>query len=153
MSTAIPAAAFQVTDLQRNYREVISAARKEGALLRDKDGLMLVIRPADESAHAEILVEAMANTLRFSSALEETDVVRKPSHYGALAWASVLCEEDQKEFLRELTDQLLVSQNSGSLAELNDLISDWKATALTWADEQRRADLLEPINATGGRVL
>jgi hypothetical protein len=80
MNTAIPAAAFQVTDLQRNYREVISAARKEGALLRDKDGLMLVIRPADESAHAEILVEAMANALRFSSALDETDEVRKPSH-------------------------------------------------------------------------
>ena len=61
--------------------------------------------------------------------------------YGPFAWVSVMPEDDQKQFLREVVDQVLVSKNSGSKGKLEDLIEDWRASALTWSDEDLREEL------------
>jgi hypothetical protein len=142
VGTLISRTAFQVTDLQRNHREVISEARESGALIRDKDGLMLLLKPAGETQRTEYLVELMADAIRMSKALQRAESDRDPGQYGSFAWASVLPESGQLEFLQELLDQVLVSQNSGSTKDLEDLLGDWQATARTWVDEDLREHLM-----------
>ena len=146
MGRTVAKAAFQVTELQRNYRVVLSEARESGALIRDKDGLMLIIQPAGDAQRTEFLNELMADALRMSKVLQSPQSERSPAHYGSLAWASVLTGKDQKEFLQALIDQLLITQYSGSMEPLDDLLGDWQATARIWSDEELRDELLKDIN-------
>lgn len=143
--TMVAKEAFQVTDLQRNYRVVLSEARESGALIRDKDGLMLLIQPARDTERTQYLNELMADAIRMGKVLHSPQSERSAGHYGSLAWASVLTEKDQAEFLKSLTDQLLISQYSGSTEALEDLLGDWQATALAWADDELREDLSESL--------
>lgn len=145
MGRTVAKAAFQVSELQRNYRVVLSEARESGALIRDKDGMMLILQPAGEAQRTEFLNELMADVLRLSKVLQSPESERSVSHYGSLAWVSVLMEKDQREFLQSATDQLLISQHSGSTDVLEDLLGDWQATARTWSDEGLRAELLKDI--------
>lgn len=146
MRTKVAKEAFQVTELQRNYRVVLSEARESGALIRDKDGLMLIIQPAGDVQRTQYLNELMADVLRMTRVLHSPQSERSASHYGSLAWASVLTEKDQEEFLQSLSDQLLISQYSGSTEVLEDLLGDWQATARAWSDEGLRKELLTDID-------
>lgn len=145
MKTLIANMAFQVTDLQRNHRDVIAQARKSGAFIRDKDGLVLLLQPAGDAQHAQYLNDLMADALRMTSALWHHPDKRNPGQYGSLAWAVVLSKESQNEFIQALSNQLLISQHSGSTQELEDLLGDWRATAQAWADDEARNDLLEDL--------
>lgn len=146
MRTMVAKDAFQVTELQRNYRAVLTEARESGALIRDKDGLMLIVLPARDIQRTQYLNELMADAIRMGKALRSPRSERGASHYGSLAWASVLTEKDQAEFLESLTDQLLVSQFSGSTEVLEDLLGDWQATARAWSDEGLRHELVTDID-------
>lgn len=143
MRTFMANTAFQVTDLQRNHRDVIAQARKSGALIRDKDGLVLLLQPVGDAQRAQYLNDLMADAIRMTSALWHHPDKRNPGQYGSLAWAVVLSNESQNEFIQALSNQLLISQHSGSTQELEDLLGDWRATAQAWADDEVRNDLLE----------
>lgn len=146
MRTKVSKEAFQVTELQRNYRVVLSEARESGALIRDKDGLMLLIAPAGDVQRTQYLNELMADVLRMTRALQSPKSERSAAHYGSLAWVSVLTEKDQAEFLQSISDQLLISQFSGSTEALEDLLGDWQATARAWSDDGIRKELLADID-------
>lgn len=146
MRSMVAKAAFQVTELQRNYRAVLTEARESGALIRDKDGLILIVQPARDTQRAQYLNELMADAIRMVKVLHSPQSGRNAGHYGSLAWASVLTEKDQEKFLDSLTDQLLISQHSGSTEVLEDLLGDWQATARAWSDEGLREELLTDID-------
>ena len=150
MSLLLSGSAYQVTDLQRDARTVIDEARDSSALIRDKDGLMLIIQPADVAQQISFLSDVMGNAIRLGKALLRSSSERDIASYGTFAWVSMLVEEDQREFLQDLLDQVLVSHSSGSTSELEDLIEDWKATALVHSNEERRdeltGDLDSPLN-------
>ena len=150
MSLLLSGSAYQVTDLQRDARTVIDEARDSSALIRDKDGLMLIIQPADVAQQMSLISDLMGNAIRLGKALGRPSSDRDISSYGTFAWVSMLAEEDQREFLQDLLDQVLLSQSSGSMSELDDLIGDWKATALVHSNEERRdeltGDLDSPLN-------
>ncbi|MEK6648325.1 MAG: hypothetical protein AABY37_03315 [Actinomycetota bacterium] len=141
MSTIFAGNAFQPTDLQRNHRAVLDAARESSAIIRDKDGLLLIIRPAEEAQLREYVAEALWSAVCLERALQLPAAERGPAMYGPFAWVSVMPEDDQKQFLREVIDQVLVSKNSGSKEKLEDLIEDWRTSALTWSDEDLREEL------------
>ncbi len=141
MSFLLSGNAYQVTDLQRDARTVIDEARDSRALIRDKDGLMLIIQPADVAQHMSFMSDLMGNAIRLSKALGRPASDRDISSYGVFAWVSMLVEEDQREFLHDLLDQVLLSQSSGSISELDDLIGDWKATAIVHSNEELRDEL------------
>lgn len=141
MRTPLAGSAFQATDLQRSHRVVLDEARESGALIRDKDGVLLLLRPAEEVQRQESLMEAMWSAVFLEKALQRSATDREPLMYGPFAWISILPEEDQKKFLQEVFDQLLVSKNSGSNSKLERLIGDWQATARTWSDEDLREEL------------
>lgn len=143
MSTLSLGTAFQATDLQRNHRLVLDEARERPTLIRDKDGVMLRVGLADEIRRSDYLRRVMLDVIRLGLALSVEN--RSPSLYGSFGWASVLAVEDQNKFLKELTDQIFISEDSGDSGDLEDLIEDWKVTARTWADESLRSVLTEDI--------
>lgn len=145
MSSAIKGSAFQPTDLQRNHRAVLDAARESSAVIRDKDGLLLIMRPAEASHVEEYVAEALWSAVCVQRALQLSATDRGPAMYGTFAWISVMPEEDQKLFLKEVIDQVLVSKNSGSKAKLEDLIEDWRASAMTWSEPDLRSHLTSSL--------
>lgn len=145
MTTMNLGTAFQATDLQRNHRLVLDEARERPTLIRDKDGVMLQVSLADEIRRNDYLRKVMFDVMRLRLALASPSESRSPFLYGSFGWASILPEEDQHEFLREVTNQIFVSEDSGDSQKLEDLIEDWKVTALTWADESLRDVLTEDI--------
>lgn len=145
MSSLYSGTAFQATDLQRNHRVVLDAARKSSAVIRDKDGLLLLLQPAEEARRGEFLADVLWSATYLGRALALPRLGRGPAMYGSFAWISVMPEGDQLQFLQEVIDQVLVSRDSGSTEKLEDFIGDWKATALTWSDDDVRVELIEEL--------
>ncbi|MEJ0014304.1 MAG: hypothetical protein WDN07_01600 [Actinomycetota bacterium] len=146
MRSPLAKTAFQATDLQRSHRAVLDEARESGALIRDKDGLLLLLRPAEEVDRQESFLEIMWSTVFIERVLQRSPNDREPIMYGPYAWLSILPEEDQKKFLEEVIDQLLVSKNSGSNAKLEQLIEDWQVSARTWSHEDLRTELTKDLD-------
>ncbi len=145
MRASISRSAFQATDLQRKHREVIDQARNSGALIRDKDGLVLLLQPAGDIERDRYVSDLMADVIRMTAALRNHPDQRSPEQYGGLAWAFALSNESQSEFVQNLSDQLLISQHSGYVETLEDLLGDWKATAQSWSDVELRKDLTKEL--------
>jgi hypothetical protein len=145
MSSAIAGSAFQPTDLQRNHRAVLDAARESSAVIRDKDGLLLILRPAEASQVEQYVADALWSAVCVQRALQLSAANRGPAMYGTFAWISVMPEEDQNLFLKEVIDQVLVSKHSGSKVKLEDLIEDWRASAMTWSDPDLRRNLTSEL--------
>ena len=145
MSTVIAGNAFQPTDLQRNHRAVLDAARESSAIIRDKDGLLLILKPAETSAVEEYVADALWSAVWVQRALQFSVSDRGPTMYGTFAWISIMPEEDQKLFLQEVIDQVLVSKNSGSKVKLEELIEDWRASAMTWSSKDLREHLTSAL--------
>lgn len=133
--------AYQATDLARNHREVIDAARRGEALIRDKDGMALVMAPAEEVERSREIATLALDLLRAERALGAPGA-HDPNRYGGLAWMSVLPETSQREFARELSDALLIAEAGTSWRPIELLLGDWKATADAWSDPDTRERLL-----------
>jgi len=135
---------YQATDVARRSREVLDSGRAGGTLIRDKDGVVLLLAPAEEVARGEELTEVAGDFVRLHRALGAKS--RDVGAYGGFGWLSVFPLEDQRLFAEELEGPLLLALSGGPVEPLRDLISDWRATAELWADEALRAELLEPVD-------
>jgi hypothetical protein len=134
--------AYQATDLARHHREVIDVARAGRALVRDKDGTALILALAADIERNDEIAELALELARVRQMVEQPVDRRSPSGYGDLAWLSLLPDDDQRKFLKELTEALLVAASGTSLRPVELLIGDWRATAEAWADPDIRAALL-----------
>lgn len=137
---------YQVTDLARNHREVVDTARHGGALIRDKDGVTLILTPASELAQNHELAQLAGNFLSLYTTMELPPVQRTVPGYGAFAWLEVFDEEYQRQFISELSGPLLVALSGGPLTPVVSLIEDWKATAVIYADDDLRVELTRPLS-------
>ena len=143
---------YQATDLARNHREVIDAARRGEAIIRDKDGTALVMGPAAELARVREISALALDLLRAQRAADTPD---RPdaARYGNLGWLSVLPEASQRQFAREVSEALLIAASGTSLRPVDVLIGDWRATAEAWADPDTRERLLADEPAPVGTEL
>lgn len=137
---------YQVTDLARNHREVVDTARHGGALIRDKDGVALILAPASEVAQDHELAQLAGDFLRLYTTMELPPTQRTVPGYGTFAWLGVFDEEYQRQFISELSGPLLVALSGGPLNPVVSLIEDWKATAVTYADDDLRVELIRPLS-------
>lgn len=137
-----PTLAYQATDLARRHREVIDAARAGRALVRDKDGTALILTLAADVERNEEIADLALEVVRLRQTVEQSAERRSPTGYGDLAWLSVLPDSDQRRFLDEVTEALLVAASGTSLRPVELLIGDWQATAEAWADPDTREALL-----------
>lgn len=142
---AIPnrtALAYQATDLARHHREVIDAARSGRALVRDKDGTVLILTLASDFDRNDDIAGLALEMVRVQQTISQPPNRRLANGYGGWAWLSVLPDEDQRRFVEEMTATLLVAASGTSLRPVELLIGDWRATAEAWADPDTRERLL-----------
>jgi hypothetical protein len=135
-----PVIAFQATDLARNHRQVLDAARRGSALIRDKDGLALVITRAEELGRERDVAGLALDLVRAALAIFRGE--GSAASFGNLGWVSVLPVEAQRQFFAEMSDALLVTASGLSMHGVEQVLGDWKATAETWADPDAREQLL-----------
>lgn len=64
--------------------------------------------------------------------------------WGDLAWLRVFDDEDLNCFCEELSDELVIDASKEDYSGLEELLSDWKATAGQLEDPLRRKILLSP---------
>jgi len=107
LATAPVRLAFQATDLARRHREVIDVARSGRALVRDKDGTVLVLAPGAEIERTAEIADLALDLIRADFAVRQQPRLRSPEAFGGLAWLSVLPDEAQRQFLDELTKSLI----------------------------------------------
>jgi len=146
MGTIYAGTAFQATDLQRNHREVLDAARESRAIIRDKDGVLLLVQPAEEAKHKDFILDVLSSAACLNRALQLPQDRRGPEMYGEFAFIFVIPEAYQKQFLQVVVDQTLIGRHSGSYEKLEGLIEDWKETARTWSDEDLREGLVGDLD-------
>jgi len=104
---------------------VIEAARAGGARIRDKDGLTLVLAPAEQIDRDAVIVELAMDLLRVEHALAVERGGRRPASYGGLAWLTALPDAAQQAFVTEAGDALLVAASGGPLQAVVQVIDDW----------------------------
>ena len=138
--TFTPAVAYQATDLARNHRQVLDDARRGGAVIRDKDGLMLLLAPAEEVERERGVANLALDLVRAAWAIMRGG--SSAVSFGDLGWVSVLPPESQRQFFGEMTDAVLVAASGLSMRNVELLLGDWKATAESWADPDTRERLL-----------
>ncbi|MEA3511719.1 MAG: hypothetical protein U9R51_09820 [Actinomycetota bacterium] len=138
--------AYQVTDLARSHRAVVEAGRSDaGALIRDKDGVLLLLQRAEDAEKQERLVGLLIAYAEASLQLELPVGERSPLAYRSLAWIVRLDDDDQREMLSELLDAVAIAAAGGSVRGVDDLLIDWKATAEVAADPALASELSEDI--------
>ena len=140
--TPSPAIAYQATDLARNHRQVIDAARQGSALIRDKDGVALLMAPADEIERTQEVADLALDLVRAARALLAEGTEASPASYGNLGWLSVLPVESRARFFAEMSDALFVAASGLTMRPVELLLDDWRATAESWADPDIRERLL-----------
>ena len=138
--TLTPTIAYQATDLVRNHRKVLDSARRGGALVRDKDGLALLMAPLEEIERERGVTGLALDLVRAALAIIRGD--QAAASFGDLGWVSVLPPESQRQFFSEMSDALLVASSGLSMRNVDLLLGDWKATAESWADPDVRERLL-----------
>lgn len=130
---------YQVSDLAKRRLDVVARARRGGALIRDKDGLALMLSPADDVVRNERLIAIAGDFLRL------LDKSANPTSFGSLSWLTVFDEDGRRAFLNELRVPLIVALSGGPTVPVEELLSDWQATAETWSDEALRDELMRPL--------
>lgn len=138
--TLAPAVAYQATDLARSHRQVLDAARNGGALIRDKDGLALLMAPAEDLDRERVVADLALDLVRAALAIFKGD--RSAASFGSLGWVSVLPPESQRLFFSEMSEALLVASSGLSMRDVELVLGDWKATAESWTDPEAREQLL-----------
>lgn len=141
------AVAYQATDLARRHREVIDAARRGSALIRDKDGVALLMAPADQDRRTREINEIALGLVRIATVLLAGDPHPVAGALGNLAWLSVLPSEAQRRFFDEMAEAIMVAASGTSMRPVEKLLGDWRATAEAWADPDVREQLLAAEDA------
>jgi hypothetical protein len=126
---------FQVSDLAGSKRrEFVDLAKRGNARLRDIDGTPLVMLREAGLVQLEELSEALVGYLSLETALDRKRDDRQPTDYGNLAWASTLDERDLVELRDDLRAALAVAASQRDTAPVDNLLRDWRYTALDLAD-------------------
>lgn len=126
---------FQVSDLAGSKRrEFVDLAKRGNARLRDIDGTPLVMLREAGLVQLEELSEALVGYLSLETALDRRREDRQPTDYGNLAWASTLDESDLVELRDDLRAALAIAASQRDTAPVDNLLRDWRYTALDLAD-------------------
>lgn len=153
--TSVYEAAYQATDLVRSHRRVLESARHGGAFIRDKDGVVLLLEPADASARTSRIADLALDLVRAGRALLSEPGASGPDALGKLAWLSLLPTDSQRLFFREMADALFLAASGLDMRPVESMLGDWRATAEAWAQPEVRERLLadEPVESATALTL
>lgn len=136
---------FTASDLDRKRREVLDAAKRGVARVRDTDGTSIVMET--EQAH-----EAREAAARWAISLHQLDQVagmpreqRRPRDFGDLTWARYLSDADLNEMRDALWDAVLATRAERNPAIVLSVAEDW----MKRAQAHKRAARFGELSAYG----
>ena len=132
---------FQSSDLATKRTEVLDAARKGQARVRDKDGTSLVMLPESRLRLLETLTKWWQAYMKLEALLHRSELPRA-SDLGELAWLRAFDREDFQEFVSELHDALIAADADEDSTVLDECVRAWRITARQLEDPLRRSVLL-----------
>jgi hypothetical protein len=103
--------AFTTSDLARRRKDVLAAARTGTAMIRDTDGFVLAILPADRLAVTDRLAD-LNGTLRCLVATLN-DPSPAPAALGEAAWASTWAPSRRQQLAADLAEALALAESLG----------------------------------------
>jgi hypothetical protein len=131
-----------LTDFLRNHRKVLKQVNKHDVVLRRTGG--------EPAVRLSLESHASANEERFrmfASAVASVPKgeVRSLFVSRLFPWSRFLPARDRSAFEDSLIEILQACASLGNFARLDQMVGDWKATALVHADPELAADLKRPI--------
>lgn len=105
--------AYVVSDLARQRREVVDAARREPVLIRDVDGLMLVMQTQDRDIVNNRILDYYELLARAEAECRRVDP--NPAVLGELAFVAEWLPAERQTFLDGLAETLDECRRLGSL--------------------------------------
>jgi hypothetical protein len=131
-----------LTDFLRHHKKVLKQVDKHAVVLRRTGG-----KPA---VRLSLESDASANDARLSMLAAAVAAVPKGSARALFVnrlfpWSRFLPEHDRSTFEDSLIETLQACASLGNFAKLDEMVGDWKATALVHADPELAADLKRPI--------
>lgn len=133
---------YTASDLARRRRELLDSARRGVARLRDTDGTSLVMLREGHVLALTLAARWSMARSRLAALLGLPPESRPNAAYGEAAWLRVFDDDDLREFLTELDEALVATLADESPGPLEQLLSDWRATATALADPKTRGVLL-----------
>ena len=126
---------YTASELKERRTEILEVARNGRAIVRAVDGTALVFTPLNTLERSEAVAQ-------WAVALHGVARGRTP---GQLNWLRHLDSDDRAEFLDEAIDVLEDIAAGARLDSFEELLADWRTTALTLADSTRRQILLSDV--------
>lgn len=146
-----PTAEATLTDFLRDPKAVVDRLEQADVVLhrRNAEDLRLTL---------ESRSEAMADGVRFlarvlSAALSDPGVrERLEVSAEAIPWLSFLPASRRQEFLVDFFRTAEAAAELGVMTPIAQLLREWKATAVIYADPELAAELKRPLPGDGDRV-
>jgi hypothetical protein len=138
---------YQASDLNRQGRAILNAARQGEARIRDTNGVSLLLLSEERVQISNELLHIASNLLTLLEALTVPEDERSPLAYGEWTWLRHLDEDDRLDFKSEILRNLAVAlreHSRGALNAVEEAIDAWRTTAETLVDAGRKAVLLGP---------
>jgi len=129
---------YQASDLSAKRREVMDAARKSIAQIRDTDGTGLVLVTQRKFEFLRALRDHVSRFVTLEGALERPARERRLTDLGELAWLAVFDEDDQRTFRRELLEALVRAVALDSVEPVDACLDEWRRTARALSNEKSR---------------
>jgi hypothetical protein len=140
--------AVTFSDFLRKPKEVIKKVDKEDVLLVRTGGKPSLRLSLETRASATSSLHDMAMNLAADAvACVPPGQSRHELMVRHFPWVRFLPEADRTAFERSFVETLLACVSLDNFARLEELLGDWKATALVHADPALAADLKRPIAA------
>ncbi|MBC7459884.1 MAG: hypothetical protein H7287_00840 [Thermoleophilia bacterium] len=140
---------FQLSDLNRNGKKVMDAARDTGARLRDADGSSFVIVREGRLVDLERLADVAVNLATVERALRHagTETALDITAFGDWTWLRQFDREDLGEFIEELNELLISGIRELRSEPILLALEAWVVTARALEDDTRRDVLLSAFDA------
>jgi hypothetical protein len=126
----MPITETTLSDFLQHSGKVLPSVASGEVLLRRRDGDDLILATSKQ-------LEALQTVLRAFISIADGGRERVKTVF---PWFGFLQSDDQQEFLRELSRAADATIITGRLSELEEIIDEWRATALAvWDDTRLRA--------------
>jgi hypothetical protein len=134
----------QWSELQRDPKGVAALADEGDVRVRRRDGAALLLIREDRvrsgSAGAVTAARALRNLFTHLSPRDRDEVLRDE-----FPWIDLLPEEDRAVFIGDFVHVFRASAELGDWQSLDQLVTEWKATAIVHSDRALAGLLAEPV--------
>lgn len=140
---------FQASDMNRQGKAILDAARSGEARIRDRSGTSLLLLQEEQVQIVRRLLQVASNLGALVVALGIPEDSRQDLAYGDWTWLRHLDEQDRHDFIKEMSQEFTIAareQSQRALKAVEEALSAWRTTAEEVADPTRKAILLSVHN-------